>query len=207
MEEIITLDGKQFKLTTDRPLTALERAQTIDQIRRQTGCSTCHQPRALSTGGVYTLPFGNDGAGTNSAVGKGSGSTVTLSATPLGGVANYDIRFWKSIDGISLNQTDISNADHLGTTEGTPVTATYLLTDIDVAGASGNSSAGSPTVVNTGTGAITLAGSAAALAAGAVRFYTSIVDSCLGSGGRGTCAQYVDVALACIAPTCNFVVT
>ncbi len=41
MEEIITLDGKQFKLTTDRPLTAEQKEQVIAEIRKQTGCGTC----------------------------------------------------------------------------------------------------------------------------------------------------------------------
>lgn len=41
MEEIITVDGRQFKLSADRPLTVQEKAQTIAEIRKQTGCGTC----------------------------------------------------------------------------------------------------------------------------------------------------------------------
>lgn len=203
MEEIITVDGKQFKLTTDRPLTALEKTQTIAQIRKQTGCSSCHQPRTMSTGGVYSLPFGHDGAGTNSIVGtKGSGSTINLSATPNGGVEPYDVRFWYSLDGLAISQV---GTDHMGA-QNVAVIDSYVLTDPDIAGALGGAGT-APLDVNTGTGAITLGGAAAVLTAGSIRFYTSIVDSCAGAGGRGTCAQYVDVITTCVAPTCGFVVT
>lgn len=211
MEEIITLDGKQFKLTTDRPLTALERQQTISQIRAQTGCSSCRQPKTLSTGGVYSLPIGNSGAGSYNGTGpKGSGSVMTLTAHPNGGVAPYDVRFWKSLTGadLDINQTDITTPTQTGVAENADYTATYTLTDIDVAGALGNIDALSPTAVDPTTGVITtVAGAPAILAVGSVRFYTSIVDSCAGADGRGTCAQYADVALTCVAPTCGFVVT
>ncbi len=208
MEEIITVDGRQFKLSTDRPLTALERQQTIAQIKQQTGCGTCHQPRTMSTGGVYSLPFGNDGAGTYSGTGsKGSGTTMTLSATPNGGVAPYDVRFWRSNDGATIISTGITGASQLAQPENIAVTATYTIIDADVVAATGNTSATSPTDVNVSTGVITLGGAAATLSTGSIRFYTSIVDSCTGAGGKGTCAQYVDVALTCIAPTCNFIVS
>lgn len=209
MEEIVTLDGRQFKLATDRPLTATERAQVLTEIRKQTGCSTCHQPRTLSTGGVgiYSLPFGNDGAGTYSGTGsKGSGSTMTLAATPTGGVGPYDVRFWRANDGATIISAGIVNQEYLGSAEGTTVSGTYTIVDADVAAATGNTAATAATAVNVTTGVITLGGAAATLSTGSIRFYTSVVDSCKGSAGQGTCAQYVDVALVCIAPTCSFVV-
>lgn len=205
MEEIITLDGKQFKLTTDRPLTALERQQTIAQIRTQTGCSSCRQPKTLSTGGVYSLPFGNDGPGAINPVGpKQSGDAVNLQATPDGGVGPYAVRFWKALDGATIIQVD---TDHLIAPEGIPVTGLYTLLDSDIAAATGNTDAKAPTDVDTGTGMITLGGAPASLAPASIRFYTSVVDSCAGAGGRGTCAQYIDVTTTCVAPTCSFVVT
>jgi hypothetical protein len=208
MEEIITLDGRQFKLTVDRPLNATERAQVLTEIRKQTGCGTCNQPRTLSTGGVYSLPFGNDGAGTYSGTGsKGSGSTMTLKATPNGGVGPYDVRFWRSNDGATIINDGIVTPAYMASAEGTTVSTTYQIVDADVAAATGNTAATSPTTVAVDTGVITLGGAAATLSTGSIRFYTSVVDSCKGSAGQGTCAQYVDVALACIAPTCSFVVT
>ncbi len=204
MEEILTIDGRQFKLTTDRPLTATEKQQTIAQIRQQTGCGTCRQPSTLSTGGVYSLPFGNDGAGTAPALPKASGDIVGLSATPNGGVGPYDVRFWKSLNGTTI--TSVGTA-HLAAPEAIAVTDSYTLIDSDIAAASGNGAATAPSDVNITTGVITLGATVAALAAGSIRFYTSVVDSCLGAGGRGTCAQYADVATTCVAPTCGFVVT
>jgi hypothetical protein len=47
MEEIITLDGKQFKLMSNRPLTSLERQQAILDIRKQSGCSSCNKTKSL----------------------------------------------------------------------------------------------------------------------------------------------------------------
>jgi hypothetical protein len=50
MEELITLDGKQFKLMSDYPLTAFERQQTISDIRKQSGCSSCNKTQSLGNG-------------------------------------------------------------------------------------------------------------------------------------------------------------
>lgn len=170
------------------------------------------QPQVMSQdwqygGRVQALPFGGGDTGTCTPTPKQSGNTVNLSTTPNGGVAPYDVRFWKSLDGASLNQTDITGATQTAQPENVAVLASYTLTDTDVAGALGGAGALAPSDVNTTTGAITLGGAAAVLTAGAIRFYTSIIDSCTGSGGKGTCAQYCDVSLACAAPTCSFVVT
>mgnify|MGYP003393798175 CR=1 FL=1 len=211
MEEIITLDGRQFKLTVDRPLTATEKAQVLTEIRKQTGCSTCG-PRVANMGndwqygGIHSLIFDSDVTGDGTGP-KGSGSTVTLKANPLSGVGPYDVRFWRSNTGASPITTDITNASYMGSTEGVTVTATYVITDIDVAAAVGNTLAQVPSAVNTTTGVITLGGATTALTAGSIRFYSSIVDSCKGALGPGVCAQYADVTLTCVAPTCNFVVT
>jgi len=40
MEEVITLDGRQFRLTTNRPLTILEKEQAIADIKKQTSTIT-----------------------------------------------------------------------------------------------------------------------------------------------------------------------
>lgn len=204
MEEIITLDGKSFKLTTDRPLTALERQQTIAQIRQQTGCSSCHQPRTMSTGGVYSLPYSTDVTGLGT-TGKKSTDTVTLKANPDGGVAPYYVYFWMSTDGAALTQLGVGAQSV--TIDTYTASTTHVLTDADVAASDGNLNAKAPASVNTTNGVITLGSDPATLDMGSIRFYTSIVDSCPNTGDMGTCAQYADVGLACVAPTCNFVVT
>ena len=211
MEEIVTVNGRQFKLTIDRPLTATERQQVITDIKKQTGCGTCGpraQPNTLSTGGVYSLPFNDTTpSGVTGVSGKRSTDTVNLSATPDGGVAPYSVKFWKSLDGAVLDQTNITGANQTALTDGLTKTASYVLVDADVAGALGNTGALEPSDVDVGTGAITLTGAPASLDPGSIRFYVSIVDSCTGATGQGTCAQYADVATACVAPTCSFVVS
>ena len=54
MIEIVTIDGKQFELTTEYPLTEQQRQQTISDIRRQTGCTSCNKTRSLD-GSIQTL--------------------------------------------------------------------------------------------------------------------------------------------------------
>ncbi len=206
MEEIVTVDGRQFKLSVDRPLNATERAQVLTEIRKQTGCSTCHQPRTLSTGGVYSLPFDSDVTGTTTATVKNSGSTVTLTAGPSGGTRPYTVRFWRSNTGVAPIAVGSAHTTAAGDTEGTTVADSYVILDVDVAAAIGNTTAGTPLAVDIATGAIALGGTAAELATGSIRFYSSVVDSCPGTD-KGTCAQYVDVVVTCVAPTCNFVVT
>lgn len=111
MEEIITLDGRQFKLTTDRPLTAYEKAQAIDDIASQTGCSTCGQSSgqsSLSNGRIESL------APTCNATAKVVGQTVMLTAQPHGGVAPYTIKFYKGATQIGTTVTGI--AENVATT-------------------------------------------------------------------------------------------
>ena len=131
MEEIVTVDGKQFKLTTDRPLTALERQQTISQIRQQTGCSSCHQPRGLSLGygGIQSL-------GACAASNKSSGDTVTLTASPYGGVRPYTVNFYRKIVS-GAYQLLGTTALTAGDPETTAASTSFILTDDDVATADG----------------------------------------------------------------------
>lgn len=55
MEEIITVDGMQYVLTYDTPLTAEQRTQTISNIREQSGCGCGNKAKHL--GEVY-IPHG-----------------------------------------------------------------------------------------------------------------------------------------------------
>ncbi len=235
MEEIITLDGRQFKLTTDRPLTAEQKAQTIAEIRKQTGCGTCaakvtNMSNDWQYGGVQSMvPTKTPGPGTPPAGTKGSGDDVSLSIQPTGGVGPYTAWFY-----IHHNATDrgsIIPAARLGTgssgtnppgkaligggqvnplapiTEGTIVTYVYILDDTDVRTATGDGGATLPTDVDATTGALTFGATAAALGAATIRFYTSVVDSCSGTTGPAACIQWADVSLVCISPTCSFIVS
>lgn len=54
MKEIVTIDGKQFELITEYPLTEQQRQQTISDIRKQSGCSSCNKTQSLGNG-IQTL--------------------------------------------------------------------------------------------------------------------------------------------------------
>lgn len=210
MEEIITIDGRQFRLTTDRPLTAEQKAQTIAEIRKQTGCNTCG-PRTLNMGndwqygGIYSANVPS--AGTASCpVGKGSGSTVTLTASPNGGIGPYKVAFWYATNGTLATITQVG-ATTTGHPEASPYTQSWVITDANVAAATGNATAAAPTDVTVATMQPILGGATTALAVGSIRVYSCAVDSCPTAGGPGTCVQYCDIAITCVAPTCNFVVT
>ncbi len=181
MEEIITVDGKQFKLTTDRPLSALEKTQTIAQIRKQTGCSSCSQPKSLSGfGGIQSLP------GT-CPVGKTAGDTLNMLATAISGVAPYNAKFYKDVTGTTLVPARVQ-IGVISTPAGITIAAdggtasdTYVLTDLDVASANFDGTAG------------------------AIQLISTVTDSCP-TGGL-TCEQVCTMTVACPAPTCSFVVT
>ncbi len=196
MEEIVTVGGKQFKLTTDRPLTALERQQTIAQIQQQTGCSSCHQPNTLNAGfgDIYGM------APTCVTGTKSSGDTVTLSATPSGAIGPYYVRFWrKSAPGAYSEIGSVRTVTELSSTS-----TFFALTDADFTGAVGDTTAGVPTTGS--TGAITdPENTSLALAVGKIRVATTTYDSC--PTGAQSCVEYCDINLACVAPTCNFVVS
>lgn len=215
MEEIITLDGKQFKLTTDRPLTALERQQTIEQIRKQTGCSGCGS-KVMSGGTIYNMAPSCAG-GT-----KGTGDTITLNAAPMFGTGPYIVKFYMKRNteapflittgsgtpaigtpgGGAATQTAVAEATTA--TVPTATALTYTLLDSDIAYASGDTTASVPTSDTTGA-VVNTTTSSASLDVGKIRFITTITDSC--PTLPKFCAEYCDVTVACPTPTCNFIVT
>jgi hypothetical protein len=194
MEEIITVDGKQFRLTTDRPLSSIEKAQTIDQIRQQTGCGTCGTKRTESIGrAIKSLAA-------CSTIVYGDGDPVTLTANPDTGTAPYAVRFWRKS---TTTYTNIGTAT--AAVDGDTVSTSFSMSDILIAGALGNAAATEPSSVNTTTGAITDGATAATIAAGTIRLAVTTVDSC--PTGAQTCVEWCDISLACPAPVCNFVVS
>ena len=203
MEEIVTIDGRQFKLTVDRPLTAQEKAQTIAQIRQQTGCGTCGQPSVRSMdpnwgyGGIYSL------TPTCTASTKASGQTINLATAPDGGVGPYTVRFWRKAGGTGGTYSMVGTTK-TSVTEAFTVTDSIALVDADLAAATGDTTAGIPITGVSGIISDPFGGTAA-LSAARIRVATTTTDSC--PAGAQYCVEYCDVNLACVAPTCNFVVT
>lgn len=196
MEEIVTVDGHQFRLTVDRPLTATERAQVLADIRKQTGCSSCHQPRTLG-GGIYSL------AKTCPAGTKASGEAINLQEGPTGGVGPYYVRFWRKPSAAgTMVYSEIGGTRTVA--EGSTTGASFTLYDTDLVAASGDTLAGTPTTNASGVIADP-GGGTAPLATGKIRVASTTYDSC--PTGAQTCIEYCDVNLACVAPTCNFVVS
>ncbi len=223
MEEMITVDGRQFKLSTDRPLTAQEKVHTIAEIRKQTGCSTC---------GPKVAKMGNDWqyggriksmAACADVSAKGSGpddDPIGLEASPDEGVAPYTVRFYikRNAEAYILMETGVGDPA-LGTVEGdntqivaadgeTTTSFSYKLIDSDVVAATGHATADIPTTNTTGAVIDSATGSTAPLAAGNVRVAVTTVDSCVPAAeGPKFCIEWCDIAITCIPPTCNFVVT
>jgi hypothetical protein len=202
MEEIITLDGRQFKLTTDRPLTAQERQQTISQIRAQTGCSSCRQPNTLG-GFADMLGLASDGLATCFGGTKASGEAITLAATPSGAIGPYHIRFWRMpATGGAHSYGELGTVQTVS--EFSSASTSFTLYDTDLVAASGVT-AGTPTYSSTTLGAVYDPGTGNDVANGNIRVATTVYDSC--PTGNRSCISWCDVALGCIAPTCNFTVT
>ncbi len=119
---------------------------------------------------------------------KGEGDTVVLDCAPNGGTGPYTVTYYKKVGPAA---EAVFLAAHI-VPEGGPDpavvgTRTDTITDVDIAGATGDPGATPP------------------LANAAIRYRISITDSCP-TGGL-TCEEYCDVTLTCVAPTCNFVVT
>lgn len=203
MEEIVTVDGRQFKLTVDRPLTAQEKAQVLTEIRKQTGCGTCGQnviANMSSYGSIYSM------APVCVTTPKGTTDIITLAAAPMVGTGPYKATFLKSPGTSTV--TDGSDAATIaagrltftlpaGTTtnptaknvpEATAATvptvsATYALDDVDVAGARARGLDVTASVI----------------------FRVDIEDSC--PTGVKTCSEICKVFVTCPVPTCNFIVS
>lgn len=200
MEEIVTIDGKPYRLTYDQPLTIEQRTQAIENIKKQTECGSCGQKAnqemsmgRSARGNIYSLvPKCNPTAPIQ------GGSTITMNAAPTTGTAPYAVSFYKqigcTITPIGTTQTGVNESP-----DGTAVTTTdqpYTITDADIVGA-GPGCTTLQTVAGTDTVPV--------LATNTLRFITRIVDSC--PTGALSCVEYCDLAIVCPTPTCNFIVT
>lgn len=203
MEEIITVDGKQYKLTYDKPLTVEQRTQTIESVRKQTGCGTCGGQRMINVGGIIKSMATTC---TKTTIQTAPNNIANLAAAPTTGTALYHVRFLGQFGGApallagggltgSADQTGIAESpDGIITTT---TVVSYAVSDAELVASAG----GPPAATNVdGTGIDVPAG-----AANSVRFLVSMTDSCPGTPKK--CLEYCDIAITCPTPTCNFVVT
>ncbi len=120
-------------------------------------------------------------------VGKTAGDTLNMLATAISGVAPYNVKFYKDVIGTVL----IPNRVQIGVistpagitiaADGGTASDTYVLTDLDVASANFDGTAG------------------------VIQLISTVTDSCPGSAL--TCERVCIMTVACPAPTCSFVVT
>lgn len=203
MEEIIALDGKQFKLTVDRPLTATEKAQVLADIRKQTGCGTCGtrtaQPVRNMGGRIASMV--PPATCTKTTISSAPGDLATLSATPNNGTANYTVTFLGQFGGapVVLAGAGLTGFNpQAGLVDGQTTTlVTYQVSDAEIVASAG----GPPAALNVN-------GSGIGVPAGAVntvRFIVHTIDQC--PTGALSCLDYCDLAIICPTPICNFIVT
>lgn len=207
MEEIVTVDGRQFKLTVDRPLSALEKSQVIADIRKQSGCGTCGRPGVRTMegrAGIATLQVC-----TKATISSEIGNVATLLACPNDGTAPYTVTFLGQFGaapvvlaagvapyGLTGANPQVVATDGACTAAG----VTYQVTDAQIV-----ASAGGPPVVAAVPG---VNGSGIGVPAGAVntvRFLVHTADSC--PTGALHCVEYCDLTIVCPTPTCNFTVS
>ena len=222
MEEIVIVEGKQFKLTTDHPLTAEQKAQTIAEIRKQTGCGTCGQPRTAKMGndwqygGVRSLVDVDTGTGSSCPITvKATSDGMTMTSTPTQGVAPYSIDFRRSK--ANDPSTAITVANYGTTTDS--ILAARLGTGLAGTNPPGQTLTGSPqanpvtgvtentTITRTYVMAAEDINSAVSRIPGtegaSLLFGTVIIDSC---ATPQKCVTYCKVFVACPVPVCDFTV-
>lgn len=111
IEEIITIVDKQFKLTTDYPLTQEQRIKVISDISKQYGCSICGTNNIVSMANCTSNQ-------------KKATDTLLLSATPKGGQAPYTVTFMKG----AIQLMQFTNVPE----NSIPITYSYTITGADV---------------------------------------------------------------------------
>lgn len=196
MEEIITVDGRQFKLLTDRPLTVQEKTHTIAEIRKQTGCGTCGGQKIVRTasGNIQTM------VATCTKTTINGGETTNLSAAPNNGTAPYTVKFLAQFGGAPAQLTGGgltgSSLQTVLVDGGITTAVTYTVSDAEIVASVG----GALAATNVDGSGIDLAASAA----NTVRFIVHTSDSC--PTGALHCLESCTLAIVCTTPTCNFIV-
>lgn len=211
MEEIITVDGRQFKLMTDRPLTVQEKTHTIGEIRKQTGCGTCGSKAPVRTmdpnwqyGGRVASMAGLATC-TKTTASSTIGDVVTLGATPDLGTAPYTVTFLGQfgtapvvlVAGAAPYGLVGTNPQTIATDGVTTSPVTYQITDAQIVA----SALGAPVATNVNGSGFDVPASAA----NTVRFLVHVADSCPTVAKH--CLDYCDLGIVCATPTCSFVVS
>lgn len=182
MEEL-NVAGRIWKV--DGPLTPEIRAQVVSRLQgiSEAGapgeCTSCGSGQGAA---IQTL------TPTCTTTAKAGNSTIDLKIAPMGGTANYSVKYQKKLSAGAL--TDIPGSSSSGLTESTSAIDyrglfTYTITDADVVAAAAGDASATP-----------------ALAAGKIRFAAVVTDSC--PTGAKTSTEICDVSTSCGTPTANF---
>lgn len=209
MEEIVTVDGKQFKLTIDRPLTATERANVISDIRKQSGCSTCGTRTTKTMAGKAGIATLLEEC-VKTTISSDPADLATLEAYPNDGTAPYIVTFLGQFGAapviLAAPQLDGSNPQTVLTDGTSTVPVSYRVSDAQiVASAGGPPAVAGPLDEPPGAG---VNGSGIPIPAGeinTVRFIVHTSDSC--PTGILHCVEFCNLGIICPTPTCNFIVS
>ena len=133
---------------------------------------------------------------------KYSGNSINLQASPDGAIGPYHVRFFRMpATGGSMIYGELGTTRSVA--EGGSTSTSFTLYDTDLVAASGKTNAGIPSTDAIGDITDPL-DSTDPLGTGYIRVATTVYDSCP-TGGQ-SCISYCDVALGCVAPTCNFII-
>lgn len=202
MEEIITINDRQYKLFSNQLLTFEQRSKAIEQLKILYGSKGCFKMReSFSMQQMSSQQiFGNLMILTSSCPGgtKQKGGTISLNAAPMGGIAPYTVIYYKKIgtsSPVQIGTTATGVSEAANSTTPSTTTQTYTILNDDVKNSVGDAipnPAASPYV-------------STALASGYLRIITQITDSC--PTGSQSSIEFCDISLSCAAPTCNLIIT
>ena len=201
MEETVTINEQQYKLSYYQPLTPEQRSKAIEQLKIlyvPKGCIIMRESSPMQQMSSQQI-YGNLMILTSSCPGgtKQKGGTISLNAAPMGGIAPYTVMYYKKIGTAAPTQigttaTGVSEATNSTTPSTT--TQTYTILNDDVKNSTGDPTPapGSPPYVST------------ALVSGHLRIITQITDSC--PTGSQSSIEFCDVSLSCASPACNLII-